>query len=314
LWSIEKPALALNCGGKVQGTVTLTSDMNCPRGHGLYVASNAILDCNGHKILGNESKGSYGLYLRDVSNATVRNCTVEHFEVGIRLRNAKTSAVQNSFSQNNTRYGLEITGGSAGNLIQQNIIYNNSDEGVHISGPGDGNSSNQITGNTVDNNDAEGIYLLNSNNNQIRNNTIQNHGTAGIYIKNSRNNRFSGNTVTNDPVQLVSGSTENTFDHDTIIGNRIKFDSASGNTIQAMSIREQGGRPSNAYDLTRSSNNTITDSEAIDPEEYAIRAADSSVNNQFIRFTATPRLRCYTDNRSNVSITGPDGEALQCLR
>jgi hypothetical protein len=123
---------------------------------------------------------------------------------------------------------------------------------------------------------------------------------------------LTGNTITNDFVQLVAGSTANTFDQDVILGGRLKFENASGNTITAMSVQEQGGRPSNAYDFTLSSNNTITDSAAIDPTEYAIRAADSSVNNQFIRFTATPTLRCYIDNRSSVSITGPNDEPLQC--
>jgi parallel beta-helix repeat protein len=312
LLSTATKTLAINCGGKVQGTVKLTSDMNCPRGHGLYVAKDAVLDCDGHKIIGNEGSGNYGLYLRSVSNAIVQNCTVEHFEVGVRLRDASTSTVQNTVSQNNTRYGIEITGGSTGNIIQQNTVYNNSDEGIHISGPSGSTPGHQIINNTVDNNNVEGIYLLNSNNNEIVDNIVQNHSTAGIYIKNSNYNRFIGNTITNDFVQLVAGSTANMFDHDIILGGRIKFENASSNMITAMSVREQGGRPSNAYDFTRSSNNTITDSEAIDPTEYAIRAADSSVDNQFIRFTATPMLRCYTDNRSSVSITDPNDEPLQC--
>jgi parallel beta-helix repeat protein len=312
LLSTETKALALNCGGKVRGTVTLTSDMNCPRGHGLYVDNNAVLDCAGYKIVGNEVNDSYGIYIRNVNNAIVQNCTVEHFEVGVRLRDARTSTVQNTISQNNTRYGIEITGGSTGNVIQQNTVFNNNDEGIHISGPSGSTPGHRIINNTVDNNNLEGIYLLNSNNNEIAYNFIQNHITAGIYIKNSRYNRLTGNTITNDFVQLVAGSTANTFDQDVILGGRLKFENASGNTITAMSVQEQGGRPSNAYDFTLSSNNTITDSAAIDPTEYAIRAADSSVNNQFIRFTATPTLRCYIDNRSSVSITGPNDEPLQC--
>ena len=45
--------------------------------------------------------------MRNVSNAVVQNCTVAHFEVGIRLRGAIKAIVDDD--QDNTRYGLEIT-------------------------------------------------------------------------------------------------------------------------------------------------------------------------------------------------------------
>lgn len=314
LWVTVVTVHALNCGSKVQGTVVLTEDMVCPRGHGLYVEDDAVLDCAGHAIIGSEGKGYYGIYLRDVKNATVKNCTVEHFEIGVRFRDATVSTVQDSTVQNNTRYGMELTGRSSGNIILRNTIYNNNDEGIHISGPSGGELGHQLISNTVSNNEEEGIYLLNSNNNQLTNNTVQDHGSAGIYVKSSHFNRFDGNTLNNDFWHLVVGSTANQFNANTILGGRIKFDSVSNNIINTMSIREQGGRPSNAYDFTRSSGNVVTDSEAINAREYAIRAADSSVGNQFIRFTATPKLRCYTDKRSNVSITSPDGALLPCRR
>src|SRR5262245_28242125 len=77
--------LAQNCGDTVTGTITLGSDLVCPSGTGLLVASGATLDCDGHLITGGNRAQQYGIYLRDVTNATVRNCTVQHFEVGIRL-------------------------------------------------------------------------------------------------------------------------------------------------------------------------------------------------------------------------------------
>jgi parallel beta-helix repeat protein len=305
---------AVTCGGKAKGVVTLTGDLLCPRGHGVYTDDDAVLDCAGYKIIGNEGKGYYGIYIRDVKNVTVKNCTVEHFEIGVRFRDATSSTLQDSTLQDNTRYGIELTGRSAGNSLLRNTVYNNNDEGIHISGPIPAAPGHQLINNTVNSNGEEGIYLLNSNNNQLTNNIVLGHDSAGIYVKNSHSNHFNGNTLTNDFLQLVYGSTGNQFNNTTIIGGRIKFDGVFGNTVNSMSVREQGGRPSNAYDFTRASENTITDSESIGAREYAIRAADSSINNQFIRFTATPRLRCYTDKRSSVSITGPNDEPLQCRR
>jgi hypothetical protein len=53
-----------------------------------------------------------------VNNATVQNCIVERFEVGIRLRAATNCTVRHSTAQLNTRYGIEVTQGSTGALIR----------------------------------------------------------------------------------------------------------------------------------------------------------------------------------------------------
>ena len=86
-------AHAQQCGGTVTGSVTLMADLTCPTGSGLVVGNNATLDCAGHTLKGGDQSGQYGISVRNVSNATVRNCTVEHFEVGIRLRQIVTTAI-----------------------------------------------------------------------------------------------------------------------------------------------------------------------------------------------------------------------------
>ena len=301
-----------SCGETVTGTVTLTADLACPTGHGLFVGDGATLNCSGHAITGGDEQGQYGIYVRDVSGATVQNCTAEHFEVGIRLRGATNCTVQDSVAQHNTRYGIEIIQSSTGALILGNTIYNNSDEGMHVSGPTDADALHQILGNTVDNNALEGIYLLDSDANTVAGNIIHNQGTAGIYVKGSDRNTIDGNTLTNDPIQLMSGSKFNVLSNNTIIGQRLKFDGVSNNEVYNISIREQGGRPSNAYDFNNSSDNTIVDSEAIDPVDYHIRAANRSKNIVFTRFLAAPTLQCFVDKRSRMTVTDPNGDPLEC--
>jgi parallel beta-helix repeat protein len=130
-------AQTLSCGATVVGSVTLKADLNCLSGHGLVLGNGATLDCAGYRITGGEQPGQYGIYVREVSHATVRDCIVEGFEIGIRLRGAIDATVEDSVSQDNTRYGLELTNGSTGALIQGNRITQNGDEGLHVSGPPD---------------------------------------------------------------------------------------------------------------------------------------------------------------------------------
>lgn len=302
---------AQSCGQTVTGSVTLTADLTCPTGNGLSLGNNATLNCAGHTIGGGDQPGQFGIYVRNVSNATVRNCTVAHFEVGIRLRQATNSTVENNVTQHNTMYGIDVTS-STGALLRGNTIFNNNNEGIHVSGPTDRDALHRIEGNTVDANADEGIYLLNSQANTIASNTVLGHGAAGLYIKGSSRNTIEGNTFTNDPIQLVSGSQRNVLRNNTITGQRIKFDGASNNEVYDMSIQEEGGGPSKAYEFNQSSGNTMVDSEAIDPVDYHIRAANNSKNNVFTRFSAVPTLRCFVDNTSSVTVTAPNGSPLAC--
>jgi Right handed beta helix region len=131
-------------------------------------------------------------------------------------------------------------------------------------------------------------------------------------MKGSSRNTIEGNTFTSDPIQLTSGSQRNILRNNTIIGQRIRFEGASNNEVYNMSVQEQGGRPSNAYEFNQSSGNTIVDSEAIDPVDYHIRAANTSKNNAFTRFLAGPSLWCFVDGTSKVTVTDPNGNPLGC--
>jgi parallel beta-helix repeat protein len=310
------PAIAqtLSCGATVVGHVILGGDLNCPTGHGLVLGNGALLDCAGHRIAGSEQSGQYGIYVREVSSATVYDCIVEGFEIGIRLRGATDATVEASVSRNNTRYGLEITSNSTGAVIQGNEITQNGDEGIHVSGPPDRDARHLILGNTVDGNSLEGIYLLDSDANRVADNVIQNQGAAGIYIKGSHRNTIEGNTLTNDPLQLVNGSQLNVLRDNTIVGQRIKFDGAPNNTVSTMRIQGQGGTPSNAYDLTNSPNNTIVDSAASHPGDYHIRVVNNSKNTVFTRFDAEPTLWCVVDTTSSVRVTTPQGTSVPCRK
>jgi parallel beta-helix repeat protein len=311
------PAMAaakpIKCGATVSGSVTLKADLVCASGHGLVVGNGAILDCAGHRVSGGNQLGQYGIYVRG-SNAVVRNCVAQRFEVGIRVRNAMQATVTNNISRGNFRYGMELTQGSSAALIQGNTIADNGDEGIHVSGPDGSDAAHQILDNTFDGNENEGIYLFQTNGNLIDGNAIRDQGAAGIYVKGSSRNTISNNTLINDPLQLVYGAQQNLLSDNTIIGQSIKFNQASNNQVHRLSVQASGGRPSVAYDFANSSGNVIVDSEAIDPVDYSIRAKSTSTNNVFERLSVLPSLHCSIETGSSVSVTSDRGAALACQK
>jgi parallel beta-helix repeat protein len=305
---------APSCGATITGELTLKADLVCRSGHGLVLSGGATLNCGGHRVIGGNHSGQYGIYVRDGANAVVRYCVVEGFEVGIRLRDAHGATVRDSVARDNLRYGIEVTQQSTGAHIEGNQILDNGDEGIHLSGPDDRDAGHEIVDNAIEGNAAEGIYLLMSHGSLIAGNAIRDHGAAGIYVKGSDRNAIDGNTLTNDPLQLVYGSRDNVLTNNFIVGQQIRFKEASNNYVYKLSVRADRGRPSVGYDFIGASDNVIVDSQAANPADYDIRAATNSTNNVFTRFSVPAKLKCSVDHSSSVSVTNNRGVALACGR
>jgi parallel beta-helix repeat protein len=303
----------IKCGATIIGAAVLTADLVCPSGHGLVVVGrSAALDCAGHRITGGDRTGQYGIYVRDGAGAVVRNCVAERFEVGIRVRGMQGGVLKKNVAQDNLRYGIEVTQGSTAMRIQKNLVLDNGDEGIHLSGPDNVDAAHAIVDNTVGGNALEGIYLLGSHGNLIAGNTVRDHGAAGIYVKDSDRNRLDANTLINDPIHLVYGSTQNVLTDNTIVGQQIRFKEASDNQVHRMTVRTEGGRPSVAYELMSSARNVIADSQVTAPSGYDIRATTGSTGNVFTRFSVTSILDCSVDASSSVRVSNGGGAALAC--
>ncbi|MFN3528179.1 MAG: NosD domain-containing protein, partial [Candidatus Altarchaeaceae archaeon] len=108
--------------------------------------NNKIFDCQGHKIDGNKSSWSYGVYLNQKHNNIIKNCVITDFNFGVYL----------NFSSNNI-----LTGNNA----NSNIWY-----GIYLAF----SSNNILTGNNANSN-YKGIYLESSSNNTLINNTMNNN-------------------------------------------------------------------------------------------------------------------------------------------
>ena len=312
--ALDSPARAapLACGATVAGAVTLTTDLVCANGHGLVVAPGAALNCGGHRISGGDRTGQYGIYVRDGANTTVKNCVVSGFEVGIRVRGMKNGTLKQNVSQDNLRYGIELTQGSTGVRVKANQVLDNGDEGIHVSGPEDRDAGHQLVNNVVDGNALEGIYLLRTNGNLIARNTIRDHGAAGIYVKDSDRNAVDRNTFVNDPIHVVYGSTLNVFSDNTIVGQQIRFKEASNNEVRGLIVRAESGRPSVAFEFMQASGNVVADSQALAAGDYDIRATEGSTGNVFTRLTVSPRLDCSVDRTSSVHVTDSRDAPVTC--
>ena len=217
---------ACQCGDRVTSNYRMDADLGPCSAHGLFVSAGVTLDGNGHTITGTASGAEvYGVYLRNIDNATVKNVVVHGFRHGMRLRDAHGNQIlNNEFSQNgnfssHVGYGIDIAKGSSNNLFKGNRVHNNADEGIHS---GSGNRNNTFEQNSIYNNLRENLYVLASDNNLFLNNILWG-GQDSIFIKDSSFNTIEGNTFRDGTVVVRADSHGNVFTDNDLINTGIHF-------------------------------------------------------------------------------------------
>ena len=103
--------------------------------------------------------------------------------------------------------------GSNSNIISNNIIMNNRDDGIYLHA---GCHNNTIANNIITNNGGIGINLIDSDYNDITRNYIANNTNKGVVLWDF-GNKFHNNIVTNETIGLTLTMgiqcTRNTFSH-----------------------------------------------------------------------------------------------------
>jgi len=275
LFLFSSQLLAANCGGAtlcrcgdtVTQDYTLKEDLGpCP-GHGLLLTSGVTLDGQFHRIVGSGGGSeTYGVYLRNVSGVTVKNVTVTGFLRGIRLRNATRNTITNAeFVRNGnftTRkgYGVDVASGARENIFQDNIVYENADEGVHV---GTGSGDSVFSNNKVFNNSVENIYVLASDHNTFTDNEVWG-GKNSFYVKDSSFNIFRRNTLRDKLFFVRGGSHDNRFLENDLWGAGMHFQVYTKEKPHRFPINNEvsGGAINNAEICLRFSSswgNTIRD-------------------------------------------------------
>ena len=146
---------ALNSSSK---HITLLSDVINQTGTCINNPANFIgktFDCQGHTIDGRNMASTYGIYLEDQENNTIKSCTITQFETGIYFFTSSHSNITNNNLSGNVYYGLYQYWMS---------IYN------------------RITDNTITGNGARGILLVASGGTYIHNNTMSNNYLSDITL------------------------------------------------------------------------------------------------------------------------------------
>ena len=198
--------------------------------------NNKIFDCQGHKIVGfGWSFGlKEGIYLKEKSGNTIRNCIVINFSKGISLRKSSNNIIVNNTANSNHGradgvgygYGIFLYFSSNNNITNNtansNYGYSSNDRdgygyGIYLTS----SSNNNIINNTANSNSGDGyyrlgygygIYLYNSSNNNIINNTANSNygppigGGYGIYSRSSSNNISSNIVCGNTGSDFSSGN------------------------------------------------------------------------------------------------------------
>ncbi len=203
-----------------------------------------------------------------VITVSANTCTVRR----LKLDGNKTSY--------NTSYNYSIyLYNSSNSTVTGNTCNNNGANGIYLY-----NSSNStVIGNTCSNNSSSGINLYNSSNSTVIGNTCSNNSSSGIYV-NSSNNTITENICnnnTNSTYVLVAGIYVNS----TVIGNTCSNNSSSGIYVNSSNntITENicNNNTNSTYVLVAgiyvaSSNNTVTGNICNNNSLYGIYVSSSN--------------------------------------
>lgn len=166
--------------------IKVAADLSSPTGTCIRLdADNVVFDCRGHKITGYGTglEFYYGMEILGSGN-TIRNCTIEGFEVAIATYSAKNNLLEKNTIKKN-RLGVWLGGGRIDNRTREVI---------------DSSDNNRLLYNTIIENE-EGIHLAGCKSNIIRGNRLCRNSIGDIYT--SPYAVSSGNIQENNVCDLI---------------------------------------------------------------------------------------------------------------
>lgn len=244
--------VACQCGDTLDGSYELTADLGPCERDGLRLRKAAVLDCHGHIVTGpsasdtpiGEHQPSYGITLDGTQRGVVRGCKVTGFDYGILLSDARDSEIvgcetfHNGNFKTRVGYGIHLSR-SQNNTVQDCVVRDSADEGIHI---GNGSDGNTLVGNQSTGNGRENFYILSAQRNRLSRNRAKGAGSADLYMKHASKNVIEENGFTDRPVVVRGNATDNLF-ADNIFGAGLRFE-AYGDDHEQVPLHNvvQGGR------------------------------------------------------------------------
>ena len=187
--------------GNIQGTSGLTCiDIR---------SSDVLFEGNGHTLNGTTDNLGIGASASPapISNVTVRNLTISHWDVGIGYENVTGGAIDNITVISSTGQGIQLITSSSVMLKTINASVNR--VGIAII---EGSDFNTLTHVTASRNDAVGVWLYAARNNAILSGTFNQNNGPGVSLDGrSNNNTLSGNTANFNSDGIYLGANGNGF-------------------------------------------------------------------------------------------------------
>ncbi len=170
-------------------------------------------------LVENARGGWPGIYLENVSNGRVENCTLENNPSGIVIEDSLNIEVVNNDVISNRGFGifLQIRGNA---VLENNLVKRNGIDGVFVGGSLE-NTSLLVRNNSILKNEKTGVHLHAHRNAIIANNNIS-FNNGGISMTFSSSNTITNNTIysnENGGIFLSGMSNKNLIENNTIRSN-----------------------------------------------------------------------------------------------
>ena len=236
----------------------------CSRNNGLVVGADGVtLDLNGFGVLGraNKTGEGAGILIRDRTGVTVRNGRVVDFDAGVAIVGGSANTIENLLAKDNIGTtkrgdfgdGIVMLNSSGNRILGNDVVHNGPFSGISLVGVSTNNhlEGNVITDNNVGNQADDGIRIEGpgARENVVRSNTVAGSGLDGIAVFSNAGtgpqndaNLIEGNTVTGNGFALLAtrpGDGIRTFirsNGNIIRGNRVTGNAGSGILIPSGSL------------------------------------------------------------------------------
>jgi len=244
------------------GVYELTSNIESTNGDTCLevIASDVVINGNGHTIAGPGTDGTVGILVVDAesdsnpaqSNVTVRNLTVSEWSNGMIIgslgERVVDATVVNITATENLRSGIIFGNSEAGRL--EDISASSNRQGVVLSGS-IGLRANNLS---LTENELHGLTTSGSGDDSVLSNlTVRNNGGTGIFInEDAANNTIVNSTVVNNGGDgITSFYNKETTIRSTIVrsndGYGISVDRTANVTIEDVQIAENAKAELNLY-------------------------------------------------------------------
>ena len=231
---LDVKATIITCGTTLMTDLRLESDLACP-GDAIFVGADDIsIDLNGHTISG--TGAGVGITVRSRQGVTIRGGLVRGFVTGIFV-NSSSDVVISHTALTQTREAIFLAG-SSGNVIKNNIAWENQLRGIMIRPTGSGalSTDNFVVENVLADNPS-GILLFGQPGNTFTANRISGSSVAAIDLTGggASGNVMRGNRLSESAagIKFGPGWIDNDFFGNTIAENVCGTQgNTTGNTLQ----------------------------------------------------------------------------------